>query len=282
MSQIDDLPPLRDVILRYGLRASKALGQNFILDLNLTSRIARAAGDLAGVSVVEVGPGPGGLTRALLAAGAGRVIAIERDERCLAALAEIELRYPDRLTVVAGDALTTDMAALASGPAAIVSNLPYNIATPLLVAWLKTEPWPPWYASMTLMFQREVAERIVAGSGSKTYGRLSVLAGWRTEARLLFDIDPRAFTPQPKVTSSLVHFEPRAAPLACDPWLLERVTAAAFGQRRKMLRQSLKTVGVDPGRLLQRAEIDETHRAEDIEVAGFVALARALAEIAAA
>ena len=161
MSQIDDLPPLRDVILRYGLRASKALGQNFILDLNLTSRIARAAGDLAGISVVEVGPGPGGLTRALLAAGAGRVIAIERDERCLAALAEIELRYPDRLTVVAGDALTTDMAALASGPAAIVSNLPYNIATPLLVAWLKTEPWPPWYASMTLMFQKEVAERIV-------------------------------------------------------------------------------------------------------------------------
>jgi 16S rRNA (adenine1518-N6/adenine1519-N6)-dimethyltransferase len=279
MSQIDDLPPLRDVILRYGISPAKALGQNFILDLNLTARIARAAGDLTATSVIEVGPGPGGLTRALLAAGAGRMIAIERDARCLAALAEIGTRYPDRLTVIAGDALTTDMAALAAGPTAIISNLPYNVATPLLVGWLKTEPWPPWYSSMTLMFQREVAERIVAGHGSKTYGRLSVLAQWRTEARLLFDIDQRAFTPPPKVTSSLVHFTPRPAPMACDPWLLERMTTAAFGQRRKMLRQSLKTLGVDAGRLLQRAGIDETERAEDVDVAGFVGLARALAEI---
>ena len=279
MSQIDDLPPLREVIIRHAISASKSLGQNFILDLNLTARIARAAGDLGGKTVIEVGPGPGGLTRALIAAGAGRVIAIERDERCLAALAEIEKRFPNRLTVIAGDALTTDMAALAAGPSAIVANLPYNVATPLLVAWLKTEPWPPWYASMTLMFQREVAERIVAGHGSKTYGRLSVLAQWRTEARILFDIDPRAFTPPPKVTSSLVRFVPRPSPMACDPWLLERVTTAAFGQRRKMLRQSLKTLGVDPGRLLQRAGIGETERAEDIEVAGFVGLARALAAI---
>ena len=279
MSQIDDLPPLREVIIRHAISASKSLGQNFILDLNLTARIARAAGDLGGKTVIEVGPGPGGLTRALIAAGAGRVIAIERDERCLAALAEIEKRFPNRLTVIAGDALTTDMAALAAGPSAIVANLPYNVATPLLVAWLKTEPWPPWYASMTLMFQREVAERIVAGHGSKTYGRLSVLAQWRTEARILFDIDPRAFTPPPKVTSSLVRFVPRPSPMACDPWLLERVTTAAFGQRRKMLRQSLKTLGIDPGRLLQRAGIGETERAEDIDVAGFVGLARALAAI---
>ena len=279
MSQIDDLPPLREVIIRHAISASKSLGQNFILDLNLTARIARAAGDLAGMTVIEVGPGPGGLTRALLAAGVGRVIAIERDERCLAALAEIEKRFPNRLTVIAGDALTTDMAALAAGPSAIVANLPYNVATPLLVAWLKTEPWPPWYASMTLMFQREVAERIVAGHGSKTYGRLSVLAQWRTEARILFDIDPRAFTPPPKVTSSLVRFVPRPSPMACDPWLLERVTTAAFGQRRKMLRQSLKTLGIDPGRLLQRAGIGETERAEDIDVAGFGGLARALAAI---
>jgi len=279
MSQIDDLPPLRDVIRRHGISAAKALGQNFILDLNLTARVARAAGDLTDKSVIEVGPGPGGLTRALLAAGAGRVIAIERDERCLAALAEIERRYPDRLTVISGDALTTDMAALADGSAAIVANLPYNIATPLLVGWLKSEPWPPWYASMTLMFQREVAERIVAEHGSKIYGRLSVLAQWRTDAHILFDIDPRAFTPPPKVTSSLVHFAPRTAPMPCDSWLLERVTMAAFGQRRKMLRQSLKTLGIDHVRILQRAGIDETERAEDIDVAGFVSLARALAEI---
>jgi 16S rRNA (adenine1518-N6/adenine1519-N6)-dimethyltransferase len=276
MSRIDDLPPLREVIARYGLRAKKSLGQNFLLDLNLTARIARAAGDLAGVTVIEVGPGPGGLTRALIAAGAERVVAIERDERCIAALQEIAERYPGRLTIVSADALAVDMAALARPPTRIVANLPYNIATPLLIGWLKAEPWPPWYQSMTLMFQREVAERIVARPGANNYGRLSVMAGWRTEAGILFDVSPRAFTPPPKVTSSVVHLVPRQAPLACDTAILERVTAAAFGQRRKMLRQSLKTLGVDAARLLARAGIEETRRAEEIDIAGFVALARAL------
>ena len=276
MSPIDDLPPLREVIRRHGLSARKSLGQNFLLDLNLTARIARAAGDLAGVTVIEVGPGPGGLTRALLAAGAGRVVAIERDERCLPALAEIGERYPGRLTVVAGDALAIDMAALASGPTRIVANLPYAVAVPLLIGWLKVEPWPPWYRSMTLMFQREVAERIVARPGADAYGRLAVLTGWRCEAAILFDVAPRAFTPSPKVTSSVVGLVPRPAPLACEVARLERVTAAAFGQRRKMLRQSLKTLGVDAAALLATAGIAETRRAEEIDVAGFVALARAL------
>jgi 16S rRNA (adenine1518-N6/adenine1519-N6)-dimethyltransferase len=276
MSRIDDLPPLREVIARHGLSAVKGLGQNFLLDLNLTARIARAAGDLAGVTVIEVGPGPGGLTRALLAAGAARVVAIERDTRCLAALAEIAERHPGRLEIIAGDALAIDMAPLAQGPTRIVANLPYNIATPLLVGWLKAEPWPPYYQSLTLMFQREVAERIVAAPGSKTYGRLSVLAQWRTEARILFDLDPRAFTPSPKVVSSVVQLTPRPAPLACDVALLEKVTAAAFGQRRKMLRQSLKTLRADAQTLLAATGIEETRRAEEIDVAGFVALARAI------
>ena len=277
MSQIDDLPPLRDVIARHGIRPTRSLGQNFLLDLNLTARIARAAGDLKGVTVIEVGPGPGGLTRALLAAGVGAVVAIERDDRCLAALAEIGHHYPGRLRVIAGDALAVDMAGLAAGPVRIVSNLPYNIATPLLVGWLRAEPWPPFYESMTLMFQREVAERIVAVPGSKTFGRLGVLAGWRSEARLLFEVDPRAFTPPPKVVSAVVGIIPRPEPLFCDPDVLERVTAAAFGQRRKMLRQSLRTLGVDPQLLLAAAGIDGTERAEQIAVAGFVALARAFA-----
>jgi 16S rRNA (adenine1518-N6/adenine1519-N6)-dimethyltransferase len=278
MSPIDGLPPLREVIARHGIRPVKALGQNFLLDLNLTARIARAAGDLTGVTVIEVGPGPGGLTRALLAAGAGHVVAIERDERCQAALAVIAGYYPGRLTVIAGDALAIDMAALAKGPIKIVANLPYNIATPLLVGWLSAEPWPPFYQSLTLMFQREVAERIVAPPGSKTYGRLSVLAGWRSEARIVFDIDPRAFTPPPKVVSSVVELIPRPKPLPCDLALLERVTAAAFGQRRKMLRQSLKSLGVDAQRLLAEAGIAETKRAEEIGVEGFAALARSLAK----
>ncbi len=278
MSAIDDLPPLRDVIARHALSARKSLGQNFLLDLNLTARIARAAGPLAGSTVVEVGPGPGGLTRALIAEGAAHVVAIERDPRCLAALEEIAAAVPGRLTIVNADALEVDMAALAAaapGPARIAANLPYNIATPLLVGWLKAEPWPPWYASMTLMFQREVAERIVAGPGAKAYGRLGVLAGWRTEAEILFDVSPRAFTPSPKVTSSVVRLTPRAEPLACAAAMLERVTAAAFGQRRKMLRQSLKTLGLDAQRLLAVAGIAETRRAEEIDVAGFVALTNA-------
>lgn len=275
MSQIDDLPPLRDVIARYGLRAIKSLGQNFLLDLNLTARIARAAGDLRAVTVIEVGPGPGGLTRALLAAGAKHVIAIERDRRCVLALDEIASRYPRRLTVVESDALKTDLAALAEPPVRVVANLPYNIATPLLVGWLRAEPWPPFYDCLVLMFQHEVAERIVARPGSKTYGRLSVLAGWRTQAELLFDVDPRAFTPQPKVVSSVVRLTPRVAPLACDAVALERVTAAAFGQRRKMLRQALKALGRDTPELLDAAKIDGTKRAEEIDVTGFVALANA-------
>jgi len=280
MSRIDDLPPLREVIARHGIAARKSLGQNFLLDLNLTARIARAAGDLTGATVIEVGPGPGGLTRALIAEGARHVVAIERDERCIAALEEIAERYPGRLTIVAADALTVDMGALApdpktGGPTMVVANLPYNIATPLLIGWLKAEPWPPWYRSLTLMFQREVAERIAVAPGAKSYGRLGVLAGWRSEAAILFDVPGRAFTPSPAVTSSVVHLVPRPSPLACDPAMLERVTAAAFGQRRKMLRQSLKTLGLDASALLTAAGIDETRRAEEIDVAGFVALANA-------
>jgi 16S rRNA (adenine1518-N6/adenine1519-N6)-dimethyltransferase len=270
------LPPLREVIRRHELSARKSLGQNFLLDLNLTGRIARAAGPLAGVTVLEIGPGPGGLTRALLAEGAN-VIAVERDERAIAALAEIAEHYPDRLRVIGGDALTFDIAPyLGKGPVRVVANLPYNIATALLISWLTAEPWPPWYDRLTLMFQREVAERIVARPGSKSYGRLSVLAGWRTEAKILFDIAPSAFVPPPKVTSSLVQLVPRAAPLVCDRRALERVTEAAFGQRRKMLRQSLKQLGVAPIPLLERAGLDPTARAEDIAVDGFVALARGL------
>jgi 16S rRNA (adenine1518-N6/adenine1519-N6)-dimethyltransferase len=278
MAQIDDLPPLRDVIRRHGLSAKKSLGQNFLLDLNLTARIARAAGPLDGVTVVEVGPGPGGLTRALLALGAQRVIAIERDDRALAALAEIAARYPGRLEIVSGDALEFDARAyLGHERARVVANLPYNIATALLVAWLTAEPWPPWYDALVLMFQREVAMRIVAEPGSKTYGRLSVLANWRCESKILFDVAPSAFVPPPKVTSSVVRLIPRAKPLACDAGALQKVTAAAFGQRRKMLRQSLKALGVDAGALLAAAGIEPTARAEEISVEGFVKLARAFA-----
>lgn len=275
---IDALPPLREVIRAHGLAARKSLGQNFLLDLNLTARIARAAGPLEGVDVVEVGPGPGGLTRALLALGARKVIAIERDERCIAALHEVAAHYPDRLDVIAADALRVDMAAhLERKPARVIANLPYNIATALLVSWLTTEPWPPWYDALVLMFQREVAERIVAAPGTKSYGRLAVLAQWRAEPRILFDVAPSAFVPPPKVVSSVVKLMPRATPLPCATRALERVTAAAFGQRRKMLRQSLRTLSTDPLPLLAAAGLDPTARAETISVAGFVALAGALA-----
>lgn len=271
---IDGLPPLREVIERHGLQARKALGQNFLFDLNLTGKIARTAGDLSNATVIEVGPGPGGLTRALLANGARQVIAIERDERCLAALAEISDHYPGRLEVVSGDALKTDFAALADGgaggPVKIIANLPYNIGTELLVRWLTVGEWPPFYASMTLMFQREVALRIVATPGSDAYGRLGVLAGWRTQARIAFDVPPQAFTPPPKVTSSVVHLEPRATPLPADVKKLGRVTEAAFGQRRKMLRQSVKSLGGEA--LLERASIDPTRRAETLSVEEFVRL----------
>jgi 16S rRNA (adenine1518-N6/adenine1519-N6)-dimethyltransferase len=274
----DGLPPLRDVIRRHDLIARKSLGQNFLLDLNLAARIGRAAGTLTGVTVLEVGSGPGGLTRALLALGAARVISVERDVRAIAALQEIAEHYPGRLDIVMADALTFDpRSRLKRGPVSIVANLPYNIATALLVSWVCIEPWPPWYDAAVLMFQREVAERIVAAAGSKSYGRLSVLVQWRCEARILFDVNPSAFVPAPKVTSSLLRVVPRAAPLSCDRRLLEAVTQAAFGQRRKMLRQSLRSLGVDVAELLSTAGLAPTARAEDISVVGFVALARALA-----
>jgi 16S rRNA (adenine1518-N6/adenine1519-N6)-dimethyltransferase len=275
---LDSLPPLRDVIRRHGLVARKSLGQNFLFDLNLAVRIARAGGPLEGVTVLEVGPGPGGLTRALLSLNAARVIAVERDARAIAALQEIAELYPDRLDIIAADALIFDPhAQLPRGPVRIVANLPYNIATALLVGWLNIEPWPPWYDCAILMFQREVAERIVAAPGSKSYGRLSILVQWRCEARIMFDVNASAFVPPPKVTSSLLRIVPRAAPLACDRKLLEAVTQAAFGQRRKMLRQSLRSLGANVGALLEAAAIEPTERAEDIPVTGFVALARALA-----
>jgi 16S rRNA (adenine1518-N6/adenine1519-N6)-dimethyltransferase len=273
----DGLPPLGAVIATHGLSPKKALGQNFLLDLNLTSRIARAAGDLSATEVLEVGPGPGGLTRALLYHGARRVVAVERDARCLAALAEIGAHYPGRLTVLEADALTVDPAAVLTPPAAIVANLPYNVGTELLLRWVRA-PWPPVWHGMTLMFQREVAERIVARPGSKAYGRLGVLCGWRCEAHILFDVAPSAFVPPPKVTSSVVSIRPRAEPLHPAPLdALERVTGAAFGQRRKMLRQALKTLGTDPAPLLEAAGIDGTARAETLDIAAFCALARAWA-----
>ena len=276
MSAIDDLPPLREIIRQHGLRAKKSLGQNFLLDLNLAARIARAAGPLEGVDVVEIGPGPGGLTRALLAAGARRVISIERDDRAVAAQEQIARRYPGRLEIVAGDALDFDPRPLLdSASARIVANLPYNIATALLVGWITQESWPPWYDRLVLMFQREVAERLVATPGSKSYGRLSVLVGWRCKARICFNVAASAFVPPPKVTSSLVELVPRKAPLACELRALERVTQAAFGQRRKMLRQSLKSLGFDAMALLEATRIAPTARAEDVPVEGFVALARA-------
>ena len=282
MSAIDDLPPLRDVIREHGLSARKSLGQNFLFDLNLTSRIARAAGELRDRTVIEVGPGPGGLTRALLALGAKRVIAIERDERTGPALAAIGNRYPGRLDVVQADALRFDPAPLLrDDKAIIVANLPYNIATPLLIGWLSLEPWPPWYDGMVLMFQREVAMRIVARENDDAYGRLAVLSNWRAETRIMFDVSPSAFVPPPSVTSSIVRFIPHAAPLPCDRRLLEQVTAAAFGQRRKMLRQSLKSLGVDAIELAEAAGIDPTARAETIPVSGFVAMANKLADIRA-
>lgn len=285
---IDDLPPLREIVARHGLAASKSLGQNFLFDLNLTARIARAASPAPDATIVEVGPGPGGLTRALLAEGAGRVLAIERDARCIPALREIEARYPGRLVIIEGDALTIDPADLVRrhglrGAARICANLPYNIATALLGEWLETEPWPSVFDRYVLMFQREVALRIVATPKERAdYGRLGVLCGWRTHARILFDVPPAAFTPSPKVTSSVVELVPNAEPLPCDARLLSQVTKAAFGQRRKMLRQSLKALpypGLDVARLLASAGIEETKRAEEIDVGEFAALARALGDL---
>ncbi len=275
---IDTLPPLRDVIARHGLQAQKSLGQNFLFDLNLTSRIARSTGPLDEVTVLEVGPGLGGLTRALLAAGARKVIAIERDPRCIPALEEIAAYYPGRLTIIEGDALTFNPASIEeSGCLKIIANLPYNIGTALLMNWIDIENWPPRFDDLVLMFQREVAERIVATPAAPhDYGRLSVFCGWRTDARILFDVSPQAFTPPPKIISSVVRLTPRAQPLACDPKILARVTQAAFGQRRKMLRQSLKSLGVDPIALCQTVGLDPTARAETVTIEQFVTLAQAL------
>ncbi|MCP1197981.1 16S rRNA (adenine(1518)-N(6)/adenine(1519)-N(6))-dimethyltransferase RsmA [Notoacmeibacter sp. MSK16QG-6] len=274
---LDGLPPLREVVERHGIAAKKSLGQNFLFDLNLTAKIARSAGVLDDHTVIEVGPGPGGLTRALLAAGGGKVIVIERDERCIAALEDIGAAYTDRLEIIAGDALSIDYAALAEqslGPVKVVANLPYNIGTELLLGWLTPANWPPFWSSLTLMFQKEVAQRIVAAPGDKHYGRLGVLAGWRCQAVSMFDVPREAFSPPPKVTSSIVHIEPRQQPLAGTLVSLERVTSYAFGQRRKMLRQSLKPLGGEA--LLNRVGIDATRRAETLTIEEFVALANAI------
>ena len=271
-----DLPPLRDVIARYGLRARRGLGQHFLLDLNLTSRIVRAAGDLTGVTVIEVGPGPGGLTRALLDSSAAQVIAIERDKRCVEALSDLSARHPNRLEIISGDALKSDLRALAPAPRRIVANLPYNIAVPLLIGWLKDIAA---FDGMILMFQKEVADRLTAVPHTKSYGRLAIMAQWQCEIQTLFNIDKRAFTPPPKVTSSVVSFTPRPEPVAPAEWeFLEKVTAAAFGQRRKMLRTSLKSLNLD----LDAAGVDPTSRAEELDTATFCRLARLAAEASGA
>ena len=277
MSAIDSLPPLREVIATHGLSAKKSLGQNFLLDLNLTARIARIAGDLSEADVLEVGPGPGGLTRGLLAEGARRVLAVEKDARCLPALEEIAAAYPGRLTVVNDDALKLDPLAHLSPPIRIVANLPYNVGTELLVRWLTPPDWPPAWQSLTLMFQREVAERIVARPGSKAYGRLALLAQWRTEARIALTLPPEAFTPPPKVSSAVVHLTALPAPrFPADPAMLERVVAMAFNQRRKMLRASLKGLTPEIEDHLKAAGIEPTDRAERIDLERFCALARSL------
>ncbi len=281
MSQIDNLPPLREVINAHGLRAKKELGQNFLLDLNLTARISRVGGSLEGVRVIEVGPGPGGLTRALLAEGAREVIAIERDARALPALAEVSDAYPSRLTVIGGDAMEMDYRRLADGPTRIVANLPYNIGTQLLTGWLTMEPWPPFFESLTLMFQREVAERIVARPGDNHYGRLGVLAGWRTDASIAFNVGKQAFVPPPSVNSAVVHIVPKPVEEGLPVRLVEQVTKAAFGQRRKMVRQSLKSLGVPVEALLAAADLKGDERAETLPIEAFLAMARALPRLKA-
>ena len=277
MSRIDDLPPLREVINTHDLRARKSLGQNFLLDLNLTARIARIPGDLSTTDVLEVGPGPGGLTRGLLAEGARRVLAVEKDRRCLPALAEIAQAYPDRLQVIEGDALEVDPLDHLQAPYAVCANLPYNIGTELLVRWLTPPAWPPKWRSLTLMFQREVAERIVAQPGSKAYGRLALLAQWRCEARIALSLPPEAFTPPPKVSSAVVHLTALPQPrFPADPATLERVVAMAFNQRRKMLRAALKSLAPDIEDRLLAAGLKPTDRAEQIPLEGFCALAQVI------
>ncbi|WP_147104642.1 16S rRNA (adenine(1518)-N(6)/adenine(1519)-N(6))-dimethyltransferase RsmA [Tateyamaria sp. syn59] len=279
MSAIDDLPPLREVIATHGLSARKALGQNFLLDLNLTAKIARQAGDLSGSDVLEIGPGPGGLTRGLLSEGARKVLAIEKDARCLPALAEIADRYPGRLQVIEGDALEVDPLAHLTAPIRVAANLPYNVGTELLVRWLTPPDWPPFWQSLTLMFQREVAERIVAQPGSKAYGRLAVLAQWRAEARIVLSLPPGAFTPPPKVSSAVVHLNALPQPkFDADAAVLSSVVAAAFNQRRKMLRAALKGTAPDIEDRLIAAGIKPTDRAEQVPLEAFCALAREVAK----
>ena len=279
MSQIDALPPLREVIATHDLKARKSLGQNFLLDLNLTAKIARQVGDLANCDVLEIGPGPGGLTRGLLAEGARRVVAVEKDQRCIPALENIATHHPGRLQVLEGDALDIDPAVYLTAPIRIAANLPYNIGTELLVRWLTPPSWPPFWQSLTLMFQREVAERIVAQPGSKTYGRLAVLAQWRCNANIVLSLPPDAFTPPPKVSSAVVHLTALKDPkFPADSKMLERVVATAFNQRRKMLRSSLKPLGGDIEDRLRAVGIAPTDRAENVPIEGFCALARVLAE----
>jgi len=278
MAQIDGLPPLREVITTHGLAAKKSLGQNFLLDLNLTARIARIPGDLSGADVLEVGPGPGGLTRGLLANGARRVLAIEKDARCLPALAEIAAAYPGKLEVIEGDALEINALAHLSSPIHVVANLPYNVGTELLIRWLTPASWPPFWQSLTLMFQKEVAERITAEPGSKAYGRLAVLAQWKCEAHIALRLPPEAFTPPPKVSSAVVHLKPRPAPLFPAPEaLLTQVVAQAFNQRRKMLRASLKGMHPEIETLLTEAGIAPTRRAETLSIEEFATLTRTIA-----
>ena len=279
MSAIDTLPPLRDVIATHELSARKSLGQNFLLDLNLTAKIARQAGDLTGCDVLEIGPGPGGLTRGLLSEGARHVLAIEKDPRCLPALAEIGAAYPDKLTVIEGDALEVDPLAHLTAPIRVAANLPYNVGTELLVRWLTPPTWPPFWQSLTLMFQREVAERIVAAPGSKTYGRLAILAQWRADPKIVLHLPPEAFTPPPKVSSAVVHLNALPEPrFPADAAVLNRVVAAGFNQRRKMLRASLKGVAPDIEDRLRASGIKPTDRAEQIPLEGFCALAREVAK----
>jgi 16S rRNA (adenine1518-N6/adenine1519-N6)-dimethyltransferase len=277
MSQIDGLPPLREVIETHGLSARKALGQNFLLDLTLTARIARAAGDLANSDILEIGPGPGGLTRGLLAEGARRVLAIEKDERCIPALEEIAAAYPGRLEVICGDALAVDPMQRLTPPVRVAANLPYNIGTELLVRWLTPPEWPPFWTSLTLMFQREVAERIIARPGGKAYGRLALLAQWRCDVRVVLELPPQAFTPPPKVWSAVVHLTALPAPRhPADPAMLNKVVAAAFNQRRKMLRSALKSLSPQIEEHLNAVGIAPTERAEQVGLEAFCALARSL------
>ena len=278
MSQIDALPPLRDVIATHELKARKSLGQNFLLDLNLTAKIARQVGDLANCDVLEIGPGPGGLTRGLLAEGARRVVAVEKDWRCIPALEDIAAHHPERLQLLEGDALDIDPTLHLTAPIRIAANLPYNIGTELLVRWLTPPRWPPFWQSLTLMFQREVAERITAQPGSKAYGRLAILAQWRCTANIVLSLPPEAFTPPPKVSSAVVHLVALKEPkFPADAKTLERVVATAFNQRRKMLRSALKPLGSDIEDRLRAAGIAPTDRAENIPLEGFCALARELA-----